>query len=252
MINNAHSLLLILALNLSILPVYGKNQKATAAPPVLAENIADLEAKGYTPLLSENTLEGWEIRGCTADFSIKDGVIKGHGKELKRNSFLCSQKEYTDFIFVFQMKFDHLKGNSGVLFRANMKTPTRPFGYQCEHDQNTKRSWTAGLFDEARRGWLYPRASRPRDSIVLPPETIEFSKAFTQQGQEIFKADDWNTIIIKCKGNHIQTWLNDIPRVDFHDTNPEHTTLKGFFGFQVHSGKSCDIQWRRIFIKELK
>ena len=26
---------------------------------------------------------------------------------------------------------------------------------------------------------------------------------------------------------------------------------KGFFGFQVHSGKLCDVRWRNVFLKEL-
>ncbi len=249
---------LFLSLSLSLLPTYGETDTAEAVPPVRAEDFTTLQSKGYTPLLDQNSLEGWQVLGSMTDFSIKDGVLKGHGHELKGSSYLCHEKEYGDFIFAFQMKFDHLKGNSGVMFRAKLNGGKHPYGYQCEHDNKVKRSWTAGLFDQSRRGWLYPFRinKKSKTPVTLDPAAAaaasEFQKAFTEQGQRIFKEDDWNTIIIKCKGNHVRTWLNGELRVNFHDTDPEHTTLKGIFGFQVHGGKSCDVRWRNIFVKELE
>jgi hypothetical protein len=38
--------------------------------------------------------------------------------------------------------------------------------------------------------------------------------------------------------------------VDFTDTGKE-ATAEGFFGMQVHSGKSCHVRWRNLRIKEL-
>jgi len=216
------------------------------ADQISQENIATLGAQeGFTQLLAGNSLEGWEVKGSAAEFSIKDGEVVGKGVKLKSNSFLCSEKRYKDFVFAFEMKFDHLEGNSGCMFRANTRESGRVFGYQCEHD-NTKRSWTAGIYDESRRGWLAPVKKDKSE------EAEKKRQAFTEQGLKIFKTDDWNTIVIKCEGDRIQIWLNGEVRVDYTDTDPENKTAEGFFGLQVHSGESCDVRWRNIFVKELK
>jgi len=55
----------------------------------------------------------------------------------------------------------------------------------------------------------------------------------------------------RCKGNHIQTWLNGEKRVDYTDNDAEHDTREGFFGLQVHKGASCNIRWRNLKLKQL-
>ena len=51
------------------------------------------------------------------------------------------------------MRWDEL-GNSGVVFRGRQKGGDgRVPGYQYELN-HTERSWSAGVYDEARRRWL--------------------------------------------------------------------------------------------------
>ena len=115
------------------------------------------EADKGTPLFNGKDLSGWKIVGGNGQYKIEGDCIVGFGENIKGNTFLRTEKTYKDFELTFEFKFDHLKGNSGVMFRANQKPSEdgngRVFGYQCEGD-NTKRGWTAGLYDEARRGWL--------------------------------------------------------------------------------------------------
>lgn len=200
---------------------------------------------GFTPMLNGKDLSGWKIVGGNGKFEFKDGEILGYGKNVNANTFLISEKTYKDFDFRFEMKFDTLKGNSGMMFRGLQKESKdgngRVYGYQCEHDNDAKgRSWTAGIYDEARRGWLVPnRADK------------EETKKFSEQGRELFKSDDWNEIRILCEGNHIQIWMNGELRVDYTDTHEKDATLEGFFGMQVHSGGQTDVRWRNLRIKEL-
>lgn len=215
-----------------------KPQDATAKP----------EAEDKTVnLFNGKDLTGWKKLGGTGQYKVEDGCIVGFGENVKGNTFLSTEERFTDFELTFQFKFDHRKGNSGVMFRANQKPSDdgngRVFGYQCEGD-NKDRSWTAGIYDEARRGWLYPTKGKS-------PEAVEAAKKFTEQGKKLFKWDDWNTIKIRCEGNHIQTWLNGEKRVDFKDTNKEHDTREGFIGLQVHSGKSFQARWKNIVLKKL-
>lgn len=197
-------------------------------------------------LFDGKTLNGWKKVGGTGKYKVEDGCIVGYGKNVKGNTFLRTEKNYGDFELTFEFKFDNLDGNSGLMFRAAQKPSKngngRVFGYQCEGDNGKKRAWTAGLYDEARRGWLYPRKGGNDE---------ELRANFTAQGQKIFKWDDWNTIVIRCVGNHIQTWLNGEKRVDFTDKDKANDTREGFFGLQVHGGKSCNVRWRGLTLKPL-
>ena len=209
--------------------------------PCLAS--AEVE-EGFTALTNGKDLTGWKTVGGNGEFKMENGEIVGIGRKVNANTFLISEKTYANFDFRFEMKFDTLKGNSGMMFRGLQKESDdgngRVYGYQCEHDNGMARAWTAGLYDEARRGWLFP-----------DKKDKEQCSAFTKQGQEVFKPEEWNEIRILCEGNHIQIFLNGEKRVDYTDTDPKDATAKGFFGMQVHAGGQTDVRWKNLRIKEL-
>lgn len=211
------------------------------------ENAQEATVTKSIDLFNGKDLTGWKKVGGTGEYKVEDGCIVGFGENVKGNTFLRTEKTYTDFELTYEFKFDHRKGNSGLMFRANQKPSEdgngRVFGYQCEGD-NTDRSWTAGLFDEARRKWLVPTKNKDKESA-------EFAMKFTEQGNNLFKWEEWNTITIRCVGNHITTHLNGELRVDFTDTDEEHDTREGFFGLQVHGGKACQVRWRNLKLTDL-
>jgi hypothetical protein len=107
------------------------------------------------------------------------------------------------------------------------------YGYQCEIDPGDRR-YSAGIYDEARRGWLFP----------LWGSAYEKARAAFQHGK-------WNRFTIKAKGRRLQTWLNGIPCADYTDADAEHFTPRGFIALQVHGGREGQIRWRKLHIKEL-
>ena len=229
---------------------HGESKKGAEKLPAglpAESNPEALKKAGFQALFNGKDLNGWKKVGGSASYEVKDGAIRGFGEKIRGNTFLRTEEEFGDFILTFQFKFLDKSGNSGCMFRAfqkGEKKDGRVTGYQCEHDnfKNPQRAWTAGIFDEARRGWLYPNKKTA---------TAEEKKAFTQQGDRLFDWEGWNTIVIKCKGNHLQTFLNGERRADFTDTDEKNTDLKGFIAFQVHGGKSGDILWRNVFLKSL-
>lgn len=197
--------------------------------------------EGFTSLFNGKDLTGWKRVNGLGEFKVEGDCIVGAGDNVKANTFLRTEKTYKDFDFHFEMKFDDLDGNSGMMFRG-LQAPGedgRVNGYQCEHDQTKARAWTAFLYDEARRGWLSPMK-----------DDKEQEKAATELGQKLMKWDDWNQIRILCQGRHLQIWLNGTQTVDYTDNDPKFTP-EGFFGLQVHAGKSCHVRWRNLQIKEL-
>ncbi|WP_346236625.1 DUF1080 domain-containing protein [Niabella insulamsoli] len=186
----------------------------------------------WQPLFNGKDLTGWKQLNGKAKYHVADGAIVGTTKLGEPNSFLVTEKDYGDFVLEFEFKVDSTM-NSGVQFRS-LSTPDymkgRVHGYQFEIDPSP-RAWTGGVYDEARKGWLY--------ALNLNPE-----------GQKAFRQGAWNKARIECIGNSIRTWVNDIPAAHLIDNE----TAKGFIALQVHSiGKKADegrqISWRNIRIK---
>jgi len=214
---------------------------------------------GFVDLFNGKDIEGWIQRGGKAKYSVQDGVLVGASVPNTENSFLCPPKEYGDFVLEYDFKVDP-RLNSGVQIRSQcFDAPTvvkgrdgkehkvaanRVHGYQIEIDNDPKRArwWTAGLYEEACRGWIFPGFGGGD------------AKAFTEQGGKITKVDDWNHVRIEAVGDHFQTWLNGEKRVDAKDDR----VARGFFGFQVHGiggdkeKAGTKVMWKNIRIKELK
>ena len=204
----------------------------------LAAKVTTLPLEGerggglWTPLFNGKNLKGWTQRGGKATYKVKDGAIVGYSKTNTDNSFLCTDQTYGDFILEFEFKVDDAL-NSGVQLRSH-SLPTyqngRVHGYQFEIDPSP-RAWTGGIYDEARRGWLYPMI---RNSAA----------------QNAFKNNEWNRARVEAIGTSIRTFVNDIPCADIFDD----ADAAGFIALQVHSiGKDASkegktIAWRNIRI----
>ncbi len=185
----------------------------------------------WQELFNGKDLQGWEKLNGTAEYIVEDNTIIGISAMNTPNTFLATTEEYGDFILEFDFKVDDGL-NSGVQFRSlslDEYQNGRVHGYQFEIDPSP-RAWTGGVYDEARRGWLYP--------MNLNPE-----------GQAAFKNGEWNSARIEAIGNSIRTWVNGVPCTDMLD----NMTPTGFIALQVHSigseelaGKT--VSWRNIRI----
>lgn len=191
----------------------------------------------WQELFNGQDLQGWEKLNGTAEYIVEDNTIIGISAMNTPNTFLSTTETYDDFILEFDFKVDDGL-NSGVQFRS-LSLPEyrdgRVHGYQFEIDPSD-RAWTGGIYDEARRGWLYPMNYNP-------------------EGQAAFKKGEWNSARIEAIGNSIRTWVNGIPCADILDD----VTSSGFISLQVHSigneelaGKT--VAWRniRILTEELE
>lgn len=207
---------------------------------LLALPLAAAPEPGFTSLFNGTDFAGWTKVGGNGQFLVQDGCIVGNGTNVSSNTFLRTNLVAYDFDYRFEMQFDDLTGNSGAMFRANLVNGITT-GYQCEHDNNITRAWTAGLFDENRRGWLVPLGSST---------TSEAARDFSAQGKQLFRANEWNHIRVLCQGNRVRIWLNGQLRSDFTETNAQYLQ-GGFFALQVHSGASCKVRWRNLRVKLL-
>jgi hypothetical protein len=239
---------------LHILPFALVLALACPATPAPAQEAAGEE--GWVELFNGKNLDGWVQRGGKAGYAVVDGVIVGTSKAGTPNSFLCTDRNYGDFILEYEMKAD-IELNSGVQIRSHEFTaPTEVdlgagrkmtikanvvHGYQVEFDVNElERVWTAGIYDESRRGWLYPGP--------LGGE----ADAFADQGRKLIKRNDWNKLRVEARGPSIKTYLNGELRADLNDS----VSLDGFIALQVHSvgevEKPMHVRWKNLRIKILE
>ncbi len=175
-------------------------------------------------LFDGSKIEGWRELGDAiyeADEGSILGRIGGGGQ-----SFLVTERSFGDFILEVEVKTE-LPGNSGIQVRSHQRPNGRLFGYQIEID-SSERAWSAGLYDEARRGWL----QNLKDN---------------EPGRRAFRNGDWNLYHIECIGPWIRVWLNGVPTVDYFDT----ADLEGVIGLQVHSGNNTRVRWRNFRMHDL-
>lgn len=191
------------------------------------------ETGQWTTLFNGKNLDGWTQRGGVAKYEVVDGVIVGTTVPKTPNSFLCTEKEYGDFILEVEYKVDPTL-NCGIQFRSLSKPDYkdgRVHGYQAEIDP-ADRGWSAGIYDEGRNGWLCPLTGN------IP-------------ARYAFKQNDWNKYRIEAVGNHIVTFINGVRAADFTDD----TTAKGFIALQVHGignrEETLQVRYRNIRIQEL-
>jgi len=207
-------------------------------------------------LFDGKTLKGWTRINGTAEYSVMNGMIVGTTVFGSPNSFLVTEKEYGNFILELDFKVDE-RLNSGIQIRSLSVPEYRDgivHGYQVEIDPaqiemyindppnyrndgsvvpsgSEPRRWTAGIYDEKRRGWLCD---------LTKNETARMA----------FKPDEWNSLRIEAIGDGIRTWINNVPAARIVDA----MTANGFIGLQVHSidkEEKLQVRWKNIRIKDL-
>jgi hypothetical protein len=204
-------------------------------------SISQAQTAQWTSLFNGKDLKGWVQYNGKAKYTVEKGEIVGRTVPNEPNSFLSTEKLYGDFILELDLKVD-VNMNSGIQFRSELDdqndhctvtdkhTPQRVHGYQMEIDPSS-RAWSGGIYDEARRGWVYP---------------LEYNVA----AKTAFKNNAWNHYKIECIGNSIRTWINGIPCAQVVDD----MTSKGFISLQVHEIQNekdagQEVRWKNIRIQ---
>ncbi len=186
----------------------------------------------WVNLFNGKDLSGWKQLNGKAKYEVANKEIIGTTVFNEPNSFLVTEQPYSNFILELEFRLD-ADMNSGIQFRSESKADYqngRVHGYQMEIDPSA-RAWTGGIYDEARRDWLYPLEYNP-------------------EGKKAYRKNDWNKARIECIGNVMRLWVNGIPTAHLVD----NLTSKGFIALQVHAINKAEeagqqIRWRNIRIQ---
>jgi 3-keto-disaccharide hydrolase len=219
---------------------------------LLAYQASSAQEGKWINLFDGETLNGWTVHSGYGKYRVEDGCIVGQAVKGSPNTFLCTNREYGDFILEFEVLLEDSELNSGVQFRSQIAPqelvfvlrneegryqshtipPDRVYGYQVEISE-LNSGGAGGVYDEARRAMM----------PWWPVKGSEESK--------IFKNGKWNTYRLECRGDSIRTIVNGMVISDFRDA----MSLKGIFGLQVHDvGQNTtpyQVRWKNIRIQIL-
>ncbi|MEM8528528.1 MAG: DUF1080 domain-containing protein [Bacteroidota bacterium] len=191
---------------------------------------AETTEDGWTNLFNGKDLTGWKKLNGEAEYEIVDNAIVGTTTANTPNTFLATEKMYSDFALQLEYRVDDAI-NSGIQIRSNSLPDYqegRVHGYQVEIDPSD-RAWSSGIYDEARRGWLYPLS-------------------VNEEARKAFKHNEWNELYVEFIGNTVKTWLNDVPVTHLIDD----MTSEGFIALQVHSIRDDSLAGKKIEWKNIK
>ena len=197
-----------------------------AVPLVMADDVS-----WHSPFNGVD-FEGWTQRGGRARYEVREGTIVGTTVPRSRNSFLCTNRPYSDFIFEVEFRVDP-NMNSGIQIRsASLPGYHNGIVHGCQVEIDpSDRAWSGGIYDESRRGWI----NDLKDN---------------EPARRAFRRADWNHYRIEAIGDHIRTFVNGVPAADLRDS----VSLSGFIALQVHGTnreEPMEIAWRNLRIQDL-
>ena len=188
--------------------------------------------EGFTPLFDGKSLAGWE--GNEKVFRVEKGAIVAGSldKKVEHNEFLCTTKEYGDFELRLKAKLVGKGDNAGVQFRSQrIPNHFEVIGYQCDMGNAAGKSIWGALYDESRRKKFLVTGDHDKLTKVLKP-------------------DDFNDLVIRCEGPHIQIWVNGEKTVDYKEEEKD-IAMKGKIAVQIHGGEPAQASYKDIRIKDL-
>lgn len=209
-----------------------------------AQPVTAFDNVPWEKLFNGKDLSGFHQLGGKAKYEVRGDTIVGTSVAKTPNSFLATDRSFANFILEYEFKVEP-KLNSGVQVRSHSRAhhnKGQVHGTQIEIDVDDvkKRFWAGGIYEEGRRGWLMPA----KDDAAA-------GKAFTEQGAQLVKPNDWNHVRVEAIGNRYRTFLNGNARADLTDDAEQ----EGFIALQVHAVPDADagkqVMWRNLRVKIL-
>ncbi len=184
-------------------------------------------------LFDGKTLNGWE--GDTQNtWRIENGAIVGGSlvNKVPHNDFLCTTKNYANFILKLKIKLIGSEGfiNSGIQFRS--KRLTDPAYEMTGYQADWGKGYWASLYDESRR-----------NKTLIKPDSIQI--------QNWVKINDWNNYEVRAENRRIRLYINGHNTVDYTEkdlTIPQ----EGLIGVQIHGGGKAQVAFKDITIQIMK
>lgn len=186
---------------------------------ILAYFLASIFISHATPkvVFDGKSLDHWKAVGADV-WTTADDVLTGTSNANKQGSILWTEREYTDFVFFCEFRFEG-KIDSGVFLRHENDQ------IQIGISGSLKRDMTASPYIASKRG--YPVEAK---SVA-----------------ELLKEGEWNAIKITAKG---AVYIVELNGKEVMTYTSDSAKVKGPIGLQMHAGVAMKIDFRAITVEE--
>ncbi|MBN9121893.1 MAG: DUF1080 domain-containing protein [Planctomycetes bacterium] len=212
---------------------FGLLAVAVCAAGARADDKPAKPPEGFTNLFDGKSLEGWKPTGKADVWAAENGLIvcKGGG-----GGYLLTEKEYGDFEFRCEYRWEKKGGNSGVALRTPEKGDPAYAGMEIQLIDD--EGWPGKLADYQHTGSIYDvQPAKPAKNKPI---------------------GEWNAVKIVCKGRKVTVEQNGVELVNANlddykakqeKNHPGLAREKGHVGFQSYNVR---VEFRNVWIKELK
>src|SRR6185503_93500 len=193
-------------------------------------SLPTIAAERPVRLFDGKTFRGWE-GDTNKSFRIQEDAIVAGTMDTKipRNEFLCTTRNYTNFVLRLKFKLVGKGANAGVQLRTKrIPNHHEVSGYQADMGDP---SWWGCLYDESRRNKVLAQADK--DAV-----------------DKVLKREDWNDYEIRAEGKRIRLAINGLQTVDYTEEDPMIEDY-GVIAVQIHAGPPSEAWYKDIAIVEL-
>src|SRR5262245_50896710 len=221
---------------------------------------ADDKSESFTPLFNGRDFTGWKIflrnnadNIETKTFTVENGEIHCTGQP---NGYLLTDKEYGDYVFRVQWRFQGRPGNSGVFVHVSGPDTIWPRGVEAQLMSgragdiwrvapNGEEPFKLKIAGERDPGSARHHA-RIGDKFVKTGEQKKGRDVYKIEGKQVEKPiGEWNQYEITCKGDTITLVVNG-QKVN------EGTEAEASKGKILLQSEGAPIVFRNVEIKMLK
>ncbi|HXT70150.1 MAG TPA: DUF1080 domain-containing protein [Vicinamibacterales bacterium] len=244
---------------------------------------------GFDKIFDGTTLKNWD--GDPTFWRAENGTIVGEStaeKPVTENTFLIYRGSEPDN-FELKLEFKMNSTNSGVQYRSRQLTGAVGKWVMCGYqaDIDFANAYTGMLYEErGRPGFLAPRGTvqyaGPNDvkqgqcssgqpvaprgqgaggppaaapATPAPPPPLRGQIGQLEDAETlkaIIKVNDWNQFHVIARGNTLIHILNGHVTAVFVDDDQANRSMKGLLGVQIHVGPPMKIEFRNVYLKNLK
>jgi hypothetical protein len=169
-------------------------------------------------LFNGKDLSGWT--GNPDFWKVEEGTIVGQTPGIDYNTFLYTDKEYTNFVLKFKVRLTN--HNSGVQFRSEIVEPKKYVmaGYQAD----IAPEYWGLLYEEKKRGML----------------------DFKMDTKKIAAVGKWVDVEVRADGPNITITTNGTKTVQYVEKNDKAGAKSGKIGLQLHGGPAMKVEFKDI------
>lgn len=235
------------------------------AAPITAQRAVPLnfeDRTGFEQIFDGVSMKNWD--GDPTFWKVENGALVGTSTEanpVKENTFVIWRGgEPADF--ELKLEFRMSASNSGIQFRStHLPQGTKVGneqvvgkwvlkGYQADIDFGNR--YTGMIYEEKGRGILMDRGQAVEIGPDAAPRVIGNLQRNPDELKALIKAGEWNTVHLIARGNTIMNIMNGHVTAFLVDDDVKGRALKGLLGFQIHVGPPMKIEYRNVYLKNVR